>query len=89
MLTRVLEGHTDWVRRVRPSGTSLVSSGRDGTAIVWDAMSGKAVTTIQHDVAVWGASLFSFLSFGFFFSFSFVWLGKRGECPLALGCPDN
>jgi WD40 repeat protein len=44
-----LNGHTDGIRCVAfsPIGSRIASASRDGTAIVWDATSGRAVQTIK------------------------------------------
>jgi WD40 repeat protein/tRNA A-37 threonylcarbamoyl transferase component Bud32 len=49
-----LNDHTDAVRSVAfsPDGTRLVTASRDGTARIWDALTGESLTCIHHPAPV-------------------------------------
>ncbi|MFA5099250.1 MAG: WD40 repeat domain-containing protein, partial [Candidatus Omnitrophota bacterium] len=49
VLSKTLHGHTDWVNTAQfsPDGKKIVTASDDGTAKVWDALSGKELLTLR------------------------------------------
>ena len=46
-MSRVLKGHTDWVRSVHANGRHIVSGSRDKTVRIWSLADGKLLRTLK------------------------------------------